>query len=74
MHLSPAYLSYAFKEEFDINFNDYLTAVRIEQAKHLLTQTDLKVYEVCAKVGYKDKKYFTDLFKKHTGMLPRDWK
>ena len=74
VHLSPAYLSYAFKEEFDINFNDYLTAVRIEQAKHLLTQTDLKVYEVCAKVGYKDKKYFTDLFKKHTGMLPRDWK
>lgn len=74
VHLSPAYLSYAFKEEFDINFNDYLTAVRIEQAKHLLTQTDLKVYEVCAKVGYKDKKYFTDLFKKHTGMLPRDRK
>lgn len=74
VHLSPAYLSYAFKEEFGINFNDYLTAVRIEQAKRLLTQTDLKVYEVCAKVGYKDKKYFTDLFKKHTGMLPRDWK
>ena len=48
--------------------------MRIEQAKRLLTQTDLKVYEVCAKVGYKDKKYFTDLFKKHTGMLPRDWK
>lgn len=74
VHLSPAYLSYAFKEKFDINFNDYLTAVRIEQAKRLLTQTNLKVYEVCAEVGYKDKKYFTDLFKKYTGVLPRDWK
>lgn len=72
--LSPAYLSYAFKEAVGINFNDYLTQVRMEQAKRLLSTTDCKVYEVCERIGYKDKKYFSDLFKKYTGVLPRDWK
>lgn len=73
IYISPPYLSFMFKEIVGVNFNEFLINVRIENAKILLEDSDYKVYEVCAMVGYNDKKYFSDLFKKHTGYLPKDW-
>lgn len=71
--ISQSYLSFTFKEIMKINFNEYLTRVRMERAKELLSSSKYKVYEVCELVGYSDKKYFSDLFKKHTGVLPSEW-
>lgn len=71
--LSQSYLSFSFKKTTGVNFNDYITGVRMEKAKELLAATDYKVYEVCELVGYRDKKYFSDLFKKYTGLLPKEW-
>jgi len=73
VYVSQSYLSYAFKEITGVHFNEYLTSVRMEKAKELLRTTDYRVYEVCELVGYRDKKYFTDLFRRYTGMLPREW-
>lgn len=73
VYISQSYLSLSFKEIVGVNFNDYVTSVRMEKAKEFLTSSDRKVYEVCEMVGYKDKKYFTDLFKKYTGKLPKEW-
>lgn len=73
VYISPSYLSFSFKEIVGINFNDYVTRVRMERAKELLRNSDYKVYEVCELVGYRDKKYFSDLFKKYTGVLPKEW-
>lgn len=73
VYISQSYLSFSFKEIVGINFNDYVTRVRMERAKELLRSSDYKVYEVCEMVGYRDKKYFSDLFKKYTGMLPKEW-
>lgn len=73
VYISPAYLSFSFKDVLGVNFNDYLTQVRMEKAKQLLCSTSCKVYEICEMVGYKDKKYFSDLFKKHTGYLPKEY-
>lgn len=72
--ISPAYLSFSFKEVLGINFNEYLTNVRMEHAKELLSSRSYRVYEVCELVGYHDKKYFSDLFKKHTGVFPKEWR
>lgn len=72
--ISPAYLSFSFKEVLGINFNEYLTNVRMEHAKELLSSRRYRVYEVCELVGYHDKKYFSDLFKKHTGVFPKEWR
>ena len=73
VYISQSYLSFSFKEIVGINFNDYVTRVRMERAKELLRSSEYKVYEVCELVGYRDKKYFSDLFKKYTGMLPKEW-
>ena len=73
MYVSPSYLSFSFKEILQVNFNEYITLVRMEKAKELLEVPGSMVYEVCRMVGYSDKKYFADLFKKYTGMLPREW-
>ena len=56
-----------------MNFNEYLTRVRMEKAKELLATSRYRIYEVCGMVGYTDKKYFSDLFKRYTGMLPKEW-
>ena len=73
VYLSQSYLSVSFKEILHMNFNEYLTRVRMEKAKELLGSSRYRIYEVCSMVGYTDKKYFSDLFKRYTGMLPKEW-
>ncbi|MCY1557379.1 Arabinose operon regulatory protein [compost metagenome] len=45
----------------------------MEQAKLLLASETLSVIEVGSRVGYEDSKYFSQLFKKHTGMTPSEF-
>ena len=72
--MNPDYLSTLFREEVGATFSDYLTAFRIGRAKRLLKELDLKVYEASTKVGYRDYKHFTKLFKQWTGISPLDYK
>ncbi|WP_240415095.1 response regulator [Paenibacillus periandrae] len=68
--LSPTYLCLLFKQETGETINEYLTKVRIEKAKELLSDPRNKFYEVCYTVGYSDPSYFSKLFKKYTGLTP----
>ena len=72
-YVTPNYLSRVFKEEMSTNFVDWLNQLRIDKAKDLLTFTGLKAYEIAEKVGYKDYKYFSSMFKKLTGYSPKDY-
>ncbi|RED84248.1 response regulator [Cohnella phaseoli] len=72
-HISISHLSRLFKKEAGVNFSDYLIGVRMEQAKALLASEALSVIEVSGRVGYEDSKYFSQLFKKHTGMTPSEY-
>ncbi len=74
VYVTPNYLSRIFKEEMNINFVDWLNQLRIEKAKALLLETGLKTYEVADKVGYRDYKYFSYIFKKITGYTPKEFK
>lgn len=71
---NPAYFSSLFKKHTGQNFSDYLTEVRIEQAKELLKSTRDSIGEIAEKVGYTDSKYFRKLFKKVTGIRPNDYR
>ena len=51
-------------------YQKYLTDVRIRKARTLLKKTDMKVYEICAAVGYTDTNYFSRLFERSTGLKP----
>ena len=68
INISKNYLCDVFKKETGFTFVNYVTNLRIEKAKHYLKETDLKMYEVSDAVGYSDYAYFSQIFKKHTGM------
>lgn len=72
--LSPAYFSELFKKETGMSFIDYKTHLRIENAKKLISSTNLNVSEIGSRVGYTDPKYFSKLFKKITGSSPNEFK
>ncbi len=70
VQLSPSYLSFYFKKETGRNFIKYLTVYRLEKAKELLRNTDIKVIAISEMVGYLNSSYFCLLFKNYTGMTP----
>ena len=72
--LSPSYLSQLFAEQTGKKFIDYLTDCRIGKAKELLKHTELRIYEIAAAVGYKDPYYFSNCFKKITGLTPSEYR
>ena len=73
LYISAGYLMHLFKDELGKTFNECLTEHRINVAKELLTTTKSKVYEVSCQVGYKDVKYFSQIFKKITGRTPSEY-
>lgn len=72
--ISPSYLHQLFKRELERTFLDYLTELRINQAKHILSHEDAKMTEVCTRVGYRSPQHFSQVFKKTTGMLPHQFR
>ncbi|MCR8635923.1 response regulator [Paenibacillus radicis (ex Xue et al. 2023)] len=74
LSIHPVWLSRLFKKETGQNFLDYLTEIRIEQAKQLLRSTNLKIYEIAEKIGYQEIQYFGKLFKKRTNMTPKEFR
>ena len=53
---------------------EYLTKIRMEKAKELLTTTEYSMKEICAMVGYADPNYFSRSFKKNVGVTPTEYK
>lgn len=72
--LNPVYLSYLFKKIKKINFSEYLNEVRLKKAEELLTDSTLKIGEISERIGYRDARYFSSLFKKRTGMSPNEYR
>lgn len=72
--LSACYLSTLFKNIAKISIKEYITNIRIDAAKKYLTDINLKIYEVAAKVGYTDSRYFSQLFRKKTGYTPGQYR
>ena len=71
---SPAYLSTLFKKEIGINFSDYLTSRRMEEAKRLLKENTCSINEIAELVGYSDPKYFSKTFNKVVGLKPSEYR
>jgi len=71
--LNPTYLSILFKEEVGVSFVKYMTELRVEKAKELL-DAGYRVGEVSDMVGYSNYRYFCDIFKKHEGKTPNEYR
>jgi two-component system response regulator YesN len=72
--VTPGYLSTSFKREMGIHLVEYISNARIEKAKQLLRKPELKIKEISLMVGYQDAKYFSHIFKKKTGLQPKDYR
>lgn len=68
--LNPIYLGSLFKKEIGLNFSSYLIKVRMDAAKSLLIETNYTIAAIGSEVGYKDTRYFSQLFEKTVGIKP----
>ncbi|MFC5649426.1 response regulator [Paenibacillus solisilvae] len=71
---NASYFSTLIKSRTGKSFSDHITEARMRHAKELLAAGNLKIYEIAARCGYRDTKYFTRMFKKQTGLSPEAYK
>ena len=68
--LNPVYFSVLFKKETGINFSAYLVNIRMEKAKEMICDTNETIAAIAESVGYKDSRYFSQIFTKTVGVKP----
>lgn len=74
LHCNANSLSARFSKETGQTAIEYLTQLRIEQAKQLLQETVLSMAEIAWASGFQDPNYFSRIFKKQTGDTPRTYR
>ncbi|OIK15369.1 AraC family transcriptional regulator [Bacillus sp. MUM 116] len=73
-HLSPNYLSSLFKKEVGISISEYIQQQRVDEAKKLLVLTNYPISDIGTWLNFNDQSYFIKIFKKYTGLTPRQFK
>ncbi len=74
VNTSTFYFCKMFKKITGINFTDYVSRVRIEKAKNLLLNPNLRVSEIAYEVGFQSLTHFNRVFKKILGQSPTDYR
>jgi len=74
VNVSPNHFSTIFSQETGETFIEYLTQVRISKSKDLLLTTQLRSSDIAYEVGFGDPHYFSHIFKKYTGISPREFR
>ncbi|MFX3634408.1 MAG: response regulator [Candidatus Pristimantibacillus sp.] len=73
-YMNSVYLGQLFRKTYGVYFNDFLLNIRIGEAKKLLRQTDLRMYEIAEKVGFQNADYFATQFEKLEKVTPTDYR
>lgn len=74
VNMSAAHFSTIFSQSTGQSFINYLTGVRLQKAKELLSQTDLKLSAIAMEIGYNEPNYFSHVFRKAEGMTPKEYR
>jgi two-component system, response regulator YesN len=74
LQLTASYIISAYKEATGTTVKQYLLEYRIDKARELLRDRNLKVADIAVQVGFKDGEYFAKVFRKHTGMAPSEYR
>lgn len=72
--LSPSYFTRAFKEETGMSPISFLLKVRIDRAREMLTDTDMKVSDIALSVGFSNQQRFNEIFKKYVKATPMQYR
>ena len=73
-NLSVDHLSRLFKNSGEGSLSDYIIQIKIERAKDILSNSSHSIRRVAELLGYTDSNYFVKLFKKRTGMTPKEYR
>ncbi len=71
--ISSGYISTVFRKYNDKGFSECVTQAKIRHAKEMLLKPDVTIHEVSEKLGYSDPYYFSKVFKRITGISPKDY-
>lgn len=74
IYLNPEYLSRLFKRETGSSLSDYIATEKMRAAQSLLGDTNIPVSIIATKVGYSNFSYFSQVFKKYTGLSPLEYR
>ncbi|MBE6759164.1 MAG: helix-turn-helix domain-containing protein [Ruminococcaceae bacterium] len=72
--VSPGYLSKLFRKELGINVSDYITELKIDEAKNLLKYSDMPIVEIANYLAFASQSYFVHVFHKRMGTTPRKYR
>ncbi|HHV12173.1 MAG TPA: helix-turn-helix transcriptional regulator [Clostridiales bacterium] len=72
--MSKYYFIRRFQEDAGMTPHEYINEFRIKMAQELLVRDDATISSVAHAVGFEDRSYFAELFKKLTGYLPREYR
>ena len=74
LQVTPAYLSSLFKKDTGQNLVKFITEYRLEKAKQALRESNMKISDVGARVGYPNQSYFISLFRNREGVSPAQYR
>lgn len=74
LNYNSSYISRLFKQKMDMNISDFIAGLKIEKAKELILSTNHTVEQIAKLVGYENSKYFFQVFKKQTGVSPKEYR
>lgn len=74
VYLNPAYLSRLFRKETGLTLTDYLLELRVSKAKNELANTNFRISDIAASVGYTNFSHFSQAYKRATGLTPQEYR
>lgn len=74
LNLNPSYVSHIFKKETGQGIVEYITELKMEKARLLLQDKNLKIVQIAEKLGYNSQSYFNKCFKSHFGITPKQFR
>ncbi|WP_449600213.1 AraC family transcriptional regulator [Paenibacillus sp. Marseille-Q9583] len=73
-NITTRYLSKIFKQYVNISVNDYLCITKIDKAMNYICNTELSITEISSKLQFSSAQYFSTVFKKYSGVTPKEYK
>ena len=74
VHVTPSYLSNRFKKEVGTTITEFINKKRIEESKYFLLHTNTSISDIAVLFRFCNQSYYTFLFKKYTGVTPREYR
>jgi two-component system, response regulator YesN len=74
LRYSPNHLNHLFKQDTGETICDFVCRYRVQKAKEMLADPRMRLYEIAESLGYRNAAYFSGIFKRHSGLTPKEYR